>query len=78
MPIISDTIYNSNFNGKSNSSKNGFVCKIFTEHTYINSFYCCTNQFMLFIGSLKMDHNCNQIRPYSQSASYVLPQENLI
>ena len=32
-----DTIYNSNFNGKTIFSKNGMFCKIFTQYTYINS-----------------------------------------
>ena len=37
MPISSDTIYNSNFNGKTIFSKNDMFCKIFTKFTYINS-----------------------------------------
>ena len=36
-PISSDTIYNSNFYGKTNFSKNNLFCKIFTQYTYVNS-----------------------------------------
>ena len=37
MPIPIDTIGNSSFNGKTILSRNGFVCKICTQYTYINS-----------------------------------------
>ena len=36
MPISSDSIYNSNFNGKTIFYKNDLFCKIFTKYTYIN------------------------------------------
>ena len=37
MPKSTDTIYYSNFNGKTSLSKNDLFCKIFTKYTYINS-----------------------------------------
>ena len=69
MPISSDTIYNSNFNGKTNFSKDDLFCKIFTKYAYINSLLMLYNEFMLFLGSWKMDPNCIDIGPYSPSAS---------
>ena len=35
MTKLTETIYNSNFNGKTNLSKIDLFCKIFTKYTYI-------------------------------------------
>ena len=69
MPISTDTVYSSNFNGESTFSKNDFVRRIFTKYTYKNSVQMLYPSIYGIYLQLKIDLNCNNIGPYSKGAS---------